>query len=558
MLILMLNNRLVLSFSILCLLMSACKVDEPDSGSDDAGKPQNIIKVRDYGAVPNDGFCDIESIGKAVLAASGVKSPVLEFERGTYDLYVGDAARNVAISITGIDNLTIRGAVDRKQQPATLFLRHYDMAPNISATKILLVNDCYNLSVENLRFDNEPKYMASGIVTSNDGGTVGIRLLDGCEAPEESYMYCCNLWDPLTGDLKHVTSVTYGDDVDRNPSEYIARSAGAGSVMVTSDQIASNVSVGDGISWHFGWSGLQVDFRYCDNLKLSNIESNSAIGFHMQTSYCRNISASGVRIARKGSNYCVGSRDGWKMYMCTGNVDIRDMFCEGVRWDGQNVHGKFLYVKEVLNDYQLKLSFNGAPIERILPGDKMGVWMDRDIEVMLTVSQYDCSLDPSNKTCVVTFKEPLPDNLGVGHYLNVYSHICDYSLRNSEFRNIAGCASLIRNDNSEISGNTFYNIMYPAICVGGDLSNEGVTSKNVVIENNTIEQSAWVDRNKRKGAISVGVAPSSGLIQPFIRNVKIRNNSISGSDIGIHLNSVKDVTLEGNVFSSCGIDVKEE
>ena len=100
--------------------------------------------------------------------------------------------------------------------------------------------------------------------------------------------------------------------------------------------------------------------------------------------------------------------------------------------------------------------------------------------------------------------------------------------------------------------------MYPAICVGGDLSNEGVTSKNVVIENNTIEKSAWVDRNKRKGAISVGVAPSSGLIQPFIRNVKIRNNSISGSDIGIHLNSVKDVTLEGNVFSSCGIDVKEE
>lgn len=66
MLILMLKNRLILIISILCLLMTACEVEEPDTGTDQEAPVQNIIRVRDYGAVTNDGFCDIEAIGKAV------------------------------------------------------------------------------------------------------------------------------------------------------------------------------------------------------------------------------------------------------------------------------------------------------------------------------------------------------------------------------------------------------------------------------------------------------------------------------------------------------------
>lgn len=537
---------------LLCIpaLILSCSVPTPDNG----GTFDGVIRVREYGAVPDDGLCDIDAIAEAVRAAAAKKASVIEFEEGVYDLFVGDAALRNAVEINNIDNLTLCGAVNRKGEPATVFLRHYDMAKDINGKQILLVKDCDGFTLENVRFDNSPQYMASGKVYHNDGTVVGIRLLDGVSAPEESLMYCANVWNPVTEELRQVESVTYMDDVNRSPADYLAKSTGDGTVMVRSAALASRVKVGDGISWHFGSNGLQVDFRFCDNLTVNNVESNSAIGFHMQASYCRNIRSSGVKIRRRGANYSVGSRDGWKLYLCSGKAEIENFYCEGVRWDGQNVHGKLLFPKERLNNFQMSFSYHGAEIERILPGDRIGFWQDRCTEILLTVARYEYTPDNPDRVCTVTFDERIPDFVNSTTVCNVYSHVTDYTLRNSEFRNIAGCAAIIRNDNSTISGNTFHNIMYPAICIGGDLDNEGVSSKNAVIESNVLTDCGWVARGPRKGAISVGLANVTD-ISPYIKGITIRNNSISGSPVGIHAYGVDGLTIMGNSISSCGTDI---
>lgn len=534
----------------LCLLALSCTVPSPENGGDFDG----VVRVREYGAVPDDGRCDIDAIAEAVRAATAKKASVIEFEAGTYDLFVGDAALRNAIEIRNIDNLTLRGAVNRKGEPATVFLRHYEMAKDINGRQILLVRDCDGFTLENVRLDNSPQYMASGKVYHNDGTVVGIRLLDGVTAPEESLMYCTNVWNPVTEELRHVESVTYMDDVNRSPADYLAKSTGGGTVMVRSAAIASRVEVGDGISWHFGSNGLQVDFRFCDNLTVNNVESNSAIGFHFQASYCRNIRSNGVKIRRRGANYAVGSRDGWKLYLCSGKAEISNFYCEGVRWDGQNVHGKLLFPKERLNNHRMTFSYHGAEIERILPSDRIGFWQDRGTEVLLTVARYEYTPDNPERVCTVTFDERIPDFVNSATVCNVYSHVTDYTLRDSEFRNIAGCAAIIRNDNSTISGNIFHNIMYPAICIGGDLDNEGVTSKNAIIEGNVLTDCGWVARGPRKGAVSVGLSNVAD-ISPYIRNITIRNNSIGGSPIGIHAYGVDGLTISGNSISSCDTDI---
>ena len=541
----------MIAFICSTILIFSCSVPSPDNGG---VAFDGVIRVREYGAVPDDGLCDIDAIAEAVRAAAAKKASVIEFEEGIYDLFVGDASLRNAIEIQSIDNLSLRGAVNRKGEPATVFLRHYDMAKDINGKQILLVKDCNCFTLENVRFDNTPQYMASGKVYHNDGTVVGIRLLDGVTAPEESLMYCTNVWNSVTEELRHVESVTYMDDVNRSPADYLAKSTGDGTVMVRSAAIASRVEVGDGISWHFGSSGLQVDFRFCDNLTVNNVESNSAIGFHMQASYCRNISSSGVKIRRRGANYAVGSRDGWKLYLCSGKVEIDKFYCEGVRWDGQNVHGKLLFPKERLNNFQMRFSYHGAEIERIIPGDRIGFWQDRSTEILLTVARYEYTPNSPDRICTVTFNERIPDFVNSKTVCNVYSHTIAYTLRGSEFRNIAGCAAIIRSDNSTISGNTFHNIMYPAICIGGDLDNEGVTSRNAVIEDNLLTDCGWVARGPRKGAISVGLS-NVVEISPYIRNITIRNNSISGSPVGIHVYGVDGLTISGNSISSCGTDI---
>ena len=96
--------------------------------------------------------------------------------------------------------------------------------------------------------------------------------------------------------------------------------------------------------------------------------------------------------------------------------------------------------------------------------------------------------------------------------------------------------------------------MDPAICIGGDLDNEGVTSRNAVIEDNVLTDCGWVARGPRKGAISVGLS-NVVEISPYIRNITIRNNSISGSPVGIHVYGVDGLTISGNSISSCGTDI---
>src|SRR5690606_19810655 len=85
-----------------------------------------IVKVADFGAIPNDGKCDITAIKRALDYAKTGKAKELQFELGTYDLFVGDASKNTAIDVAELNDFTFSGATDKRGDPATTFLRHYD------------------------------------------------------------------------------------------------------------------------------------------------------------------------------------------------------------------------------------------------------------------------------------------------------------------------------------------------------------------------------------------------------------------------------------------------
>jgi len=45
-----------------------------------------VMRVTDYGAVPDDGNCDAAAIRSAIAAAEGQPDVVLEFDAGVYNL----------------------------------------------------------------------------------------------------------------------------------------------------------------------------------------------------------------------------------------------------------------------------------------------------------------------------------------------------------------------------------------------------------------------------------------------------------------------------------------
>ncbi|RZM10273.1 MAG: hypothetical protein EOO88_48355, partial [Pedobacter sp.] len=310
------------------------------------------VRVSQFGARPNDGKSDINAIRKAIESLKGQKWKKLIFEQGTYDLPVEDASKTIALEVQGMHDVMFEGAPTLQGEPGTVFLRHFPFQNNIAGEPILKVSDCFNFSINNILFDNAPRYATAGEVIANDGKSITVRIFEGNPLIDKSLFYCGNSWNLKTKSLLQVASITYGADVTKKATGYTWHIQGKPSdrlMKLTSTIAAGKVQVGDGLSWHFGYQGIQVLFENCKNLRVSNVSTYSAIGFCMAAYFCENIQAENVKVIPPDNQLTVGSRDGWKLYACSGTITMNNIYMEGVRWDGQNVHASFLWPYQIIN-----------------------------------------------------------------------------------------------------------------------------------------------------------------------------------------------------------------
>src|SRR5690606_28160132 len=360
---------------------------------------------------------------------------------------------------------------------------------------------------------------------------------------------------------------TYGGDVYEKREEYTWHVAGdpAERVMeLNSPTLASKVSVGEGLSWHFSYQGIQVNFYMCDDLMVENVWTYNAIGFCMRAEACENITAKKVKIIAPDNQLAVGSRDGWKLYACRGKVIMDDIYMEGVRWDGQNVHGSFLWPHKIIDKHTIWLRKKKGAAFPIPLGSKVGFWNGKE-EVLRTVQKSEMKpTENKERGFLLTLAEPVPDFVNEETLCQIYGwNIDNYTLSNSTFRNIAGSASLIRNTNVHIINNTFDHIMYPAIMIGGAIhEGEGVVPKNVRIEGNKVMHSGWMSRHGITSAIGIrSQEEGEGLVfhsdkdrtqlerkSPWMTEINVIGNTIEYSKEGIVAKGTQGMRVEGNTF----------
>lgn len=521
-----------------------------------------IVNVSDFGAIPNDSICDRVAIRKALQYSRKIGAKQLVFEEGIYDLFVGDASVTVGITVEYFNGFTMVGAQDGNGKPATKLVRHYDFKNEMFGNQILRVENCDNFKLKNFIFDNSPRYSTAGEIIAKDAGSVTIKIFEGNPVIDSTIFYTGNLWDKVTKTLKKVESLTYGSDVPAKRAEYTLRTIGdpiQRMMKMNSSTIASKVAVGDAVSWNFSWQGIQVNFLECDDLFVENVWTLNAIGFCMQAQACENITAKKVKVIAPDNQLAVGSRDGWKLNACRGNVIMDEIYMEGVRWDGQNVHGSFVWPHQLIDEKTVWFKKKGSVSLPILAGSEIGFWLNGE-EVLATVSSsYNQETENNEPGFVVTFTDNIPVAVSLETLCNVYAwNIDNYTLSNSVFKNIAGCASIIRNSNVTISNSNFDHIMYPAILIGGAINEgEGIVPKNILIQNNTITNSGWVVRHSVDGAIGIrnqakGESQTNGglgtNLSPLIADVQIINNQIEDSIKGIVADGTLRLRVEGNNF----------
>ena len=537
-----------------------------------AAETVKVFKVSDFGAFPDDGKCDIQAVKDAVVAcAKHGGNAVLKFDGGKYEFFVKDPNKDCAVKITKVNGLTIEGAVLPDGSPATVFLRKYKYAPSLDAASILFVDRCENFFLKNITFDNSPRYMTAGQIISKDEKSITVKILDGNPAIDNTIIYCANLWDPKTRNLKKVPSLTYGGtlsgDVDDRKSEYTMRRVGGKDenlFRLDCPSVAEKCAVGEIFSWHFGWLGYQVNFAYCNNLKVENVKTLSAIGIAMNSWMCENVWAKKVEFRRDGNQMQVGCRDAWILNACRGDFKIEQMYAEGVRWDGQNVCGRFAWPVEITGKNSAVLSNDAFGMKTFLfrKGDKIGFCNPNGEEVMLGVERIGSQITAKNGKAGVEifFDAPLPDFTDGTTVCNLYGlNLDSYTLKDSAFKNIAGTASVLRANNAKIENCSFSYIMYPAVCIGGDLAcAEGPISKNVSVEDCRFDNCAWELRHEAKGALSVALNPCERVPlnkMPPICNVSLKENFFKDCSVGIEARGVRGLTLSGNAFDGVVKDI---
>lgn len=534
-----------------------------------AGAKNDALYVRDFGAIPGDGKDDIPHIRAAIARAAELRAGKIVFDAGVYEF---DQPQGACLTIKNQDGLTLEGAIDAKGGPATRFLRRHQLETSKQhVPPILEISRCVGLGLRNLSFDNSPQFTSAGHVVAKNNDTITVEVLAGLPVIENVGPYCANLWDPKTRMLRKVPSVTYGNDVDMH--RLIWKKTPGGEVRrltLKGDYVASRVEVGDLMSWHFGYKGSQVLISDCRDLQLTNLLTVN--GYPLATHHCTNVRAKQIVFRPEGNQLAVGPRDGWFVWAGRGKYLIEDMHCEGVRWDGQNIHGSFLKIQQKPDEHTVIATKSGGAHATIEPGSKVAFWNNHE-PVELTVRTAQFKVVKGTPEVTLSFTEALPRFARPGTLLSVYDwDIATYTLRDCVFRNIAGCASIIRNRHARFERCTYDHIMYPAILVGASVAEgEGTFPQDITISGCTFRASGWASRHGTTGCVGIrnigaqGI-PGDGLGSqkafrnvgegsigedgPYMGKITLNGNHFEDSDLGISISQAREVTLKGNSFKN--------
>lgn len=445
--------------------------------------------------------------------------------------------------------LTLQGATDEAGRPATTLVGYNDGEIHGYLPAILWCEDCPGLTLRDLAFTREPHYASAGVVVRKDERFTVVEVFEGNRCEETMGAYCMNRIDPVTGALVG-ESVTYGNGTDKPWTK-----TGERQLTLDSPAVAAQVRVGEYLSWHQGAkTDFQTYFARCDKLRLINLRTFNANGFAMLTESCRGISAERVVFRPDGRRLFTAPRDAWKLFKCSGDIDIAGLHVEGVRMDGQNMHSNWLALEGVLGEREatFRCKYTFAPL---VLGSVVECHVGERAH-RLTVADWRREGKQGRENVYrIAFRERLPEGAAAGMLASAACWEPDrYMCRDSAFVNIAGAGHLVRYDHLYILNCTYRNTMNPGILLGAELPvhSEGGHATDVVIKDCEFDNCGFHPRYGASGCIGIKSAGFSG---KYNRDIYIVNNIMRNSAIGIHCVDGDEVHVIGNAFDRIGVPV---
>ena len=521
--------------SILLCLVNGISVAKSEAGmiSDNPIIPPNTIDVVDFGAIPDDGRCDSDALQKAIEYASTHKIHVVFFHEGRYDLKIENieqrGEKQAHLWIQNIHHgLKLQGQSNQDGKPLTALVRE-NPCTSEELPPLLMVDQSSHITLENLRFDNDPYYNSAGKVIEKTDTEVVVEIFDG--HPVVDGMESCmlgaydleqnRLRDGKIGyeSLGKWEIIPEDDNWEGNPR-----------MRLSNPLVAEKTNMGDGLFWFFTTGGgRQIHFNDTKNIQLQQIWSSGSSGFAYYFYKCHNIVIDKLSVSPGAGRIVTAPRDALHFNLCSGQISMDNLLIDGTNDDGINVHGEFFLVDSKPNQTQITLKAL-RNYKYVLPSESRVAFFDGAIIRHFGTIQ-DASFDMETGLHSLQFAEALPDWINQGTECVPYALLPEaVKLSNSIFRNISTCGIIIKSDNTTVQNCVFKDVERVAVfalCSFYDPSigmMEPSAANGVLIKNNTLDNCGRKLRGGGMGGLAAIATDIGRRDGASIKNVSILNN----------------------------------
>jgi hypothetical protein len=515
------------------------------------------IHVADFGAVPDDGQCDMQAIDTAVRTAIRTGCRRVDFATGTYVMAVPGtpSVRDGGyIVIRSVTNLALVGQTNSAGRPATRIERAIAPGNDVAPPSQIRIDRSSRISVRNLVLANNPPLgtTAKVVAVDKERDEVVVEVLDGLPAYDGMRGASAHAWDLGTGKLLRFgttpteATLTIGTKVDAywkavpGTNERRLRMTGAG--------FAAKVRVGDGISWHRKADGeaQQISVMHSSDLVFENIAIPNAFNIGMLAGYNRNLSLRGIRCEPEGGNLAVGARDGLHLSNTSGDLLVEDCTFKGLRMDPLVIRRTFGRVTALDPDGRVFI----APGYTVPTGDAIRFWAGREPSDLVVRT---CG-SVKGRGIAYQVASPLPDGVVTGTPVSFLTHsLRSGVIRNCIFEDNFGSAIVNFEENVTVESCTFDNNAYQ-IKYGPNAESGGFTRNNV-FRDNVCKDVPWIDIARRGQPAALLVHSISRYFRDPMYNGPLeitgnvfRNPQGVAAATAIDIRNARGVIIRGNTF----------
>jgi parallel beta-helix repeat protein len=293
------------------------------------------------------------------------------------------------------------------------------------------------------------------------------------------------------------------------------------------------------------------------NLFFNNINVHHAGAMGLIAERCQDVTLDGFNVVlKKGDGRMVTTTaDATHFCNCRGQIIIRNCVFENMMDDATNIHGTYVRVNKVLDDYRVAVETyhphqNGYLFGEM--GDSVRIIENNSLETKASHLVLTHVQRINEKTTILTFNKSIHGKVNQYDGIENISWYPTALIENNIVRNNRARGFLLSVSRKVIVRNNYISSQMAGILISGDLGlwNESGPSDSLIIENNTFENCAY---GGNRGQSIVTIAPEYGekanINETYSRNIIIQNNQIKTFDSPILLaTSVDGIIFEGNTI----------